>query len=62
MCIFFKDELPLEHEDSLKKIVEDWSKDDAETDHGFTWDDHMDHNWWSLENWLKEFEGLEIVE
>ena len=65
MTILFKDELPLDHEESLEKIVEQWSKDDAEKysheDYEFTWDDHMDHNWWSLEDWLKE-EGLEMVE
>lgn len=61
MCIFFKDELPLDHENSLRKIVEDWSKEDANTDYDFTWDDHMDHNWWCLENYLKKFEGLDIL-
>ena len=59
--IIFKDELPLDHEESLEEIVKQWSKDDAETDHGFTWDYHMDRNWDCLENWLKEFEGLEMA-
>ena len=49
MCVFFKDELPIDHEKSLRKIVEDWSREDAETDPNWSWDDHMDHNWWCLE-------------
>ena len=62
MCIFFKDELPLDHEGSLRKIVEDWSKADAETNHGFDWEIYCERNWDCIENWLKEFEGLEMVE
>tara|TARA_B100000085_G_scaffold273052_1_gene288163 strand:- start:1246 stop:1434 length:189 start_codon:yes stop_codon:yes gene_type:complete len=60
--ILFKDELPLDHEESLEKIVEQWSKDDAEEgDDGFDWEIHYERNWDCLENWLKEFEGLEMV-
>ena len=68
MSIFFKDELPLDHEESLEKIVESWSKEDAEEDGSFGyeepfyWEHHMDRNWYCLEEWLKEFEGLEMVE
>ena len=39
MCVFFKDELPIDHEKSLRKIVEDWSREDAETDPNWSWDD-----------------------
>ena len=64
MTILFKDELPLDHEESLEKIVEQWSKDDAEKysheDYECTWDDHMDYNWESLEEWVEE-EGLDII-
>tara|TARA_E500000318_G_C3512917_1_gene193078 strand:- start:337 stop:525 length:189 start_codon:yes stop_codon:yes gene_type:complete len=61
MCVFFKNELPIDHEKSLRKIVEDWSREDAETDPNWSWDDHMDHNWWGLEKLLLEQEELEIV-
>ena len=60
MTILFKDELPLDHEESLEEIVKQWSKDDSEED-GFHWEHHIDRNWYCLEEWLKEFEGLEIV-
>ena len=61
MCIFFKDELPLDHEKSLEEIVKQWSREDAEIDPNWSWDDHMDHNWWGLEKLLLEQEELEIV-
>tara|TARA_R110002167_G_scaffold289485_3_gene494560 strand:- start:4059 stop:4256 length:198 start_codon:yes stop_codon:yes gene_type:complete len=61
MSIFFKNELPLDHEESLDEIVKQWSKDDSEED-GFHWEHHRDRNWYCLEEWLKEFEGLEMVE
>ena len=51
--ILFKDELPLDHEESLEEIVKQWSKDDAEED-GFHWEHHTDRNWYCLEEWLKE--------
>lgn len=60
MTILFKDELPLDHEECLEEIVKQWSKDDAEED-GFHWETHYERNWNCLENWLKEFEGLDII-
>ena len=67
MSMFFKNELPLDHEKSLAKIVEQWSKEDAEEDAAFGyeepfyWEHHADRNWENLEQHLRCIEELEIV-
>ena len=65
MTILFKNELPLDHEESLEEIVKQWSKDDAEEDGSFgyeepSWEHHMDRNWDNLVEHLRYMEELEI--